>query len=467
MLTIYDQSGAGRDVARREFLRVGTAAVGGLSLAHLLTARALCSSGESLVKDRSVVVLNLQGGPTQFELFDPKMEAPREIRSITGEIKTTLSGVTFGGTLPKLAGLAHKLAVVRSYRHGISSHGQAARHVMAGGNKTGAMFGALYARVAGLTDARTAMPRNVLVTSHAMGAEYRELNTVVSRVSQTGTLAPVYKPLDLSTGAELVDDMKLHVDGRRIEDRRALLRGVDQLRRRLESVENLSAAGHFQEKAFDVLLRGVSRAFDISDEPASLLERYDTGRFVPTEAAKRRNSYAAQFSPVALGRQLLLARRLCEAGCGFVTVTQTGWDMHGGGNELTMKDGVAQLTPAFDKAVSAFIEDVAARGLEDRILLVITGEFGRTPRINRAGGRDHWGSLCPIVFVGGGLNMGQVVGKSDRSGARPASRPITSEDVRATILHTLLDIPEVRVQSGLPPDVFEAVTEGRPIPELV
>ena len=467
MLTIYDQSRAGRHVARREFLRVGTAALGGLNLAHLLTARALGAVGADLVKDRSVVVLNLQGGPTQFELFDPKVEAPREIRSITGEIKTTLTGVTFGGTLPKLASLAHKMAVVRSYRHGISSHGPAAKHVMAGGNRTGAMFGALYARVAGLTDARTAMPRNVLVTSHAMGEEYRELNTVVRRVSETGTLPLVYKPLDLSSGAELVDDMKLQVDARRIQDRRVLLRGVDQLRRRLESVENLSAAGRFQEKAFDVLLRGVSRAFDISQEPTSLVERYDTGAFVPTAGAKQRSTYAAQFSPIALGKQLLLARRLCEAGCGFVTVTQTGWDMHGGGNEMTMKDGVAQLVPALDKAVSAFIEDVAARGLEDRILLVITGEFGRTPRINRVGGRDHWGNLCPIVFVGGGLNMGQVLGRSDRYGARPATRPITSEDVRATILHSLLDIPEVRLQSGLPPDVFDAVTSGSPIPELV
>ena len=132
----------------------------------------------------------------------------------------------------------------------------------------------------------------------------------------------------------------------------------------------------------------------------------------PTDLVKSRNSYAQQFSPVALGKQLLMARRLCESGCGFVTVTCGGWDMHGGGKEFTMKDGIASLTPAIDKAVSAFISDIYQRGLDEKILFVITGEFGRTPRINKVGGRDHWGDMCPIAFVGGGLKMGQVVGQT-------------------------------------------------------
>ena len=143
MLTIFDSS-RGRGTTRRELLRVGTSAIGGLTLASLFSAKAGAAAAGGAVKDKSVVVLNLQGGPTQFETFDPKMTAPQEIRSITGEVQTAIPGVTFGGTFPKLAALADKMAVVRSYRHGISSHGPAAMHVMAGGNPTGAMMGALF-----------------------------------------------------------------------------------------------------------------------------------------------------------------------------------------------------------------------------------------------------------------------------------------------------------------------------------
>ena len=153
----------------------------------LLATKAAASA--RAVKDKSVVVLNLQGGPTQFETFDPNMQAPVEIRSITGEIKTSIPGVTFGGSLPRLAELADKMAIVRSYRHGISSHGPAAMHVMAGGNPTGAMMGALYTRVAGLTNATTGVPRNVLVTSRAMGPQFKELYYNADRVSQNGSLA--------------------------------------------------------------------------------------------------------------------------------------------------------------------------------------------------------------------------------------------------------------------------------------
>ena len=164
---------------------------------------------------------------------------------------------------------------------------------------------------------------------------------------------------------------------------------------------------------------------------------------------------------------MVLARRLCEAGCGFVTVTCGGWDMHGGGKEFTMRDGVASLTPAVDRAVSAFIEDVDRRGLTDKILLVITGEFGRTPRINKNGGRDHWGNLCTLAFAGGGLQMGQVVGRSDRIAGEPASAPISSSDVLATIMHVLFDIGELRVRTGAPSDVKQVLTSGQPISELL
>jgi hypothetical protein len=340
-------------------------------------------------------------------------------------------------------------------------------HVMAGGNRTGAMMGALYARIAGLSHASTGLPRNVLVTAASVGEKYRGLYAGVSRVSQTGTLSPSYKPLDPSAGAEIISNMQLHVDRSRLGDRRYLLGRLDTLRRQIDAGGRIEAADRFRQQAFDVLLRGASGAFDLSREDPATIDRYDTAASASTAAVKTRNQYANQFSPIAIGRQMLLARRLCEAGCGFVTVTFGGWDMHGGGKEFTMADGVQTLTPALDKAVSAFIEDVEQRGLSEKILLVITGEFGRTPRINKNGGRDHWGNLCTLAFVGGGLRMGQVVGRSDRIGGAPASAPISSEQVRATILHSLLDLPEVRTLTGIPQDVQDAVTAGQPIAELV
>ena len=150
---------------------------------------------------------------------------------------------------------------------------------------------------------------------------------------------------------------------------------------------------------------------------------------------------------------MLLARRLCEAGCRFVTVTSAGWDMHGD-HEFSIYDGMPLVGPAVDRAVSTFIEDLAERGLTDQILLVITGEFGRTPKINAKGGRDHWGNLCPLVFAGGGLPMGQVIGASDRFGGSPNSDPVTSQQVLGTIMHALVDVGELRTRTGFPREVW-------------
>jgi len=466
MLRIESSNSTQRS-GRRDFLQVGTAAIGGLTLASMLAVRGQAATIKDAVRDRSIVILNLQGGPTQYETFDPNMAAPAEIRSITGETPTALPGVTFGGGLPQLARLADRMAIVRSYRHGISSHGTAAHHVMAGGNPSGAMMGAVYANAAGLSDPLSGMPRNVLVTAAAAGEQFNHVYKSVSRVSQTGSLSANYKPFDLGAGGDLVENMRLRLDRRRLDDRRELLSSLDGLKRKLDRTGQLEGASTFEQQAFDVLTRGVSDAFDLSSVEPALLERYETGMFEPSASVKKRNEYATQFTPVALGRQMLMARRLCESGCGFVTVTCGGWDMHGGGKEFTMRDGLDSLTPAVDKAVSAFIEDVEARGLSEKILLVITGEFGRTPQINKNGGRDHWGNLCPIVFVGGGLPMGQVIGQSDKTGAEPSSDPISSSNVMSTIMHYLFDIGELRLVSGVPREVESLITASAPIPQLI
>ena len=449
-------------VRRREFLRIGALGLGGLTLPRML---ALASGGLDVVHDKAVVILNLQGGPTQVETFDPKMSAPREYRSMFGEVKTTLPGVTFGSQFPMLAKLAHKMAVVRSYRHGISSHGPAALHVAAGGNPTGACMASLYSRVAGITNPKTGIPNNTIVIPAAAGPAYKDLSAVPQRVTATGSLPPAYKAFDPSKGSTLLEDMKLNLPNGRFDDRRQLLKEFDKLRRRVDTqIENASA---FEQQALNIVLRGISKAFDLSKEDPRTLARYDTGHIKPDAGTMKRNSYAKQFSPVALGKQMLMARRLVEAGCGFLTVTCTGWDMHGGGKEYTVTDGMPVQAPAVDRAASAFIEDIIQRGLYEKVLLVITGEFGRTPKINPKGGRDHWGNLCTLAFAGGGLKMGQVIGASNKTVSEPARDLVTSNMLLGTVMHTLMNTSTLRLRTDLPDDVRGVISNSRPIPQLV
>jgi uncharacterized protein (DUF1501 family) len=170
----------------------------------------------------------------------------------------------------------------------------------------------------------------------------------------------------------------------------------------------------------------------------------------------------------AIGRQLLMARRLCEAGCGYVTI-HAGydgvWDMHADGNNLNMVDGMEAVGPSFDHAVATFIEDIESRGLADKILLVATGEMGRTPRLNKNGGRDHWGKLAPLVLYGGGLRGGQVIGQSTRDGGEPIAEPIGPKHLISTILQSLLNHGQLRLAPAFGP--VSRLTEHPPIPDLV
>ena len=461
-ITSNDLASTCEGVSRREFLRIGALGLGGLTLPRML---AVAGEATSVVRDKAVVVLNLQGGPSQVETFDPKMTAPREYRAMFGEVKTSLPGITFGAQFPMLAKLANKMAVVRSYRHGISSHGPAALHVAAGGNPTKACMASLYARVAGITNPRTGLPNNTIVIPAAISPDYKDLSAVPQRVTDTGTLPPAYKAFDPSKGSTLLEDMKLNLPAGRFDDRKSLLREFDQLRRRVDSqIENTST---FEQQAMNIVLRGMSAAFDLSKEDPRTLARYDTGDIKPDAGTMKRNSYAKQFSPVALGKQMLMARRLVEAGCGFVTVTCTGWDMHGGGKEYTITDGMPVQAPAVDRAASAFIEDIIQRGLYEKVLLVITGEFGRTPKINAKGGRDHWGNLCTLAFAGGGLKMGQIIGASNKTVSEPARDHVSSSQLLGAVMHTLLDIPNLRLRNNFPPEIQRVITNSQPIKQLI
>jgi uncharacterized protein (DUF1501 family) len=203
----------------------------------------------------------------------------------------------------------------------------------------------------------------------------------------------------------------------------------------------------------------VRHALDLANEDPRVVGQYDTTQFITGHLTR---------TPSTLGKRLLIARRLCEAGAGFVTVGMAGWDTHGNEKHPGVKDGTNVLGGPLDHAVAAFLEDVAARGLSEKILLVITSEFGRTPKVEpKGGGRDHWPGLCPLAFAGGGLKMGQVIGQSTSRAEEPATEPVRMSHLLGTILHAMFDLGEVRVQRGLPRELLTLTDAAQPIRELV
>lgn len=469
MLTIFDRKKTRNceGYSRRELLRIGgLGLLGGLALPELLRARAAAAGTGRAVRDRSVVLLFLQGGPSHIEFFDPKMTAPAEFRSITGEVATRLPGITFGGTFPRLAAMADRLAIVRSYASGNAGHTY--QETASGGNSLKATMGALYARVAGVNHPQTGMPSNILVLPEAVQAGLRLQSNfetgALPTLTSPGELGVNYRAFDPSAGSATRQNMELHVSRERLDDRRTLLAAFDGVRRDVDARGTMAGADRFQQQAFDVISRGIADAFDLGREDPRTVARYDTSSIA--DNAELQSWYDMRRASNLLGKQLLLARRLCEAGCGFVTVSDCGWDMHANNNSPRGMALLPAMTLRVDHAVSAFIEDVQQRGLTDKILLVITGEMGRTPRLNNNGGRDHHANLTTLAFAGGGLRMGQVIGRSDRNASSPATERYGPAHLLATVMHTLLDIGEVRTQSELG-RVATVLSDGQPIPGLL
>jgi uncharacterized protein (DUF1501 family) len=457
MLTFRDPARFGR----RDFLRVGALSLGGLTIGRFGSAVA---SSLSPVADKSVVLLFLHGGPSQLETFDPHMEAPAEVRCATGEVPTSLPGITFGSSFPNLARRAAQLAVVRSYVPGDANHD--IKPVVCK-DTFGANLGAVYAHLAGANDPDTGMPRNIALFPRAVDPATQAGNMNFGNFSATGPFSPATAPFLPGAGGSLQQDMRLALPIDRFEDRQRLLKELDRAKSSLDDARR-DAIDSAREKALGVLLGGVADAFDLSREDGRTVARYDTTPLVRPENIDKKwknyNNYVDNAK--ALGKLLLLARRLCERGAGFVTVTTNFvWDMHSDVNNAPVAEGMRYMGPPLDHALSAFLDDVHARGLTDRILLVCCGEMGRTPRINKNGGRDHWGNLGPLLVAGGGLNMGQVIGRSTRSSGEPNTEPVRIKNLVATVLHTLFDVGRVRIERGLPREIAQ-MTEWEPIPGL-
>lgn len=453
--------------ARREFLRIGTLGFGGLSLASLFQQRAEGALPSNVVRPKSVVLLFLQGGPSHIEFFDPKMTAPAEFHSVNGEVKTAHSGITFGSTFPQLAQLADRFTIVRSY--GSKNAGHTYGKVVSAGNPLEASASSVYSRVVGTNNPQTGIPTNTLILPEAIQPDMklgRNFETsALPTLTQAGQLGKNFEAFNPIGGGELKQNMELRLTPERFGDRRELLGSLDQIRRDLDTQGLLEFTDEYQQQAFDVISNGAASAFDLSREDQKTVDRYDTSHLFTNKEVQRWSDMRR--SSNLLGRQMLLARRLCESGCGFVTVSDCGWDMHSNGNSPKNLGGMKWLGPQVDHAVAAFIRDVEERGLSNDILLIVTGEMGRTPRINRNGGRDHYGELTPLLLYGGGLKMGQVIGQSDRTASRPASEPFTPSHLFATIMHTLFDVGELRLVQSVPRDILQIINRDQPITGLI
>jgi len=455
MLSILERHGGSRrEMTRRELLSVGSLGLGGLTLPTLLANQAQAGVGRSVLSGKSVIFLFQQGGPSQFETFDPKPDAPGGIRTVNGTIQTSLPGVFFGGTMSRLARHADKLTVVRSYQTNNGGHNI---KPFVGPDSLNANLGVHYARVAGTTRSDTGLPTNMVLFPQSVSDTVTR-GRARGNLRATGDYGDSFAPFVPGAGGKLQDNMTVRLDRDRLfTDRRELLSQLDRLNNRLDASGQFDTIDSLTSQAFQLLLGGgVRNALDLSTVDRKTLAHYDTAHLARShnwdKVNRGKRGYYTGHAKT-LGRLLLTARRLCEAGCGFVTLHASYdgvWDMHADSNNLDMVDGMEAVGTTFDHAVAAFIEDIEDRGLQDEILLICSGEMGRTPRLNKRGGRDHWGRLAPLLIYGGGFEGGRVIGQSTRDGGQPTADPLGPRHLISSILHTVFDVGELRLRPSVP-----------------
>lgn len=469
MLNIFDRgfSQNCQGYNRREFLSIGSLGMGlsGFNLPSLLAAQNQIGLNSNSPQ-KAVVLLFLQGGPTQLETWDPKPNAPKEYRTTVDSIPTALSGVSFSEYFPKLATAANELAIVRSFASGNGGHTY--EGITTGGNAAKASMSAVYAHLAGTINSKTGLPSNMLVLPEAvqeglkLGSNFE--TGALPTLTQYGLLGPQFAAFSPAGGSDLKKSMTLTLPREQFDDRLKLLDDFDHLRRNLDRSGVLLRSNKYQQQAFDIITRGINDAFDLNKEDPKTLALYDTSKLFKLEDATKWGDMKR--SSNLLGKQMLLARRLCEAGCGFITVSDCGWDMHSNGNSPKNMAGLKWLAPQVDHAVAAFLQDIRERGLADQILLVVTGEMGRSPRLNKDGGRDHHGEITPLLLAGGGLKMGQVIGRSDSNGGRPSTKPYKPAHLFATVMHYLFDVGQLRLRTDINRDLKAALENPGVIEEL-
>jgi hypothetical protein len=396
-------------LSRRSFLRIG--GLGALTLPNLLRAEANQSRGKS---QKSIILVYLPGGPPHQDMYDLKMDAPSEIRGEFSPISTNVPGIQICEHLPRMARMADKLVFVRSVVGAKDRHesfqcvtGRLNDNVPPGGWPE---IGSVISKVQG---GSPAVPCYVNLSPKMQHTPYNQ-----GRTSFLGVAHAPFMPM-----GSVKDDMTLNgVTIERLSDRRALLDSFDTFRREADASGAMTGVDSFTGQAFDILTSSrLLKALDISGENQKLRDRYGKGTDkTQGDAAPR------------LNEQFLLARRLVEAGVRVVTVSYSFWDWHGQ-NFRNAK----QNLPDFDQAITALIQDLHDRGLDKDVTVLAWGEFGRTPRINKDGGRDHWPNVSCALMAGGGMKTGQVIGSTDRLGGEAADRPVHFQEIFATLYHNL------------------------------
>lgn len=412
--------------SRRSFLKIGSLAMGGLALPQLLQAEDGAGAGRS---HKAVIMVYLTGGLSHQDTFDLKPNAPAEIRGEFSPIDTSVPGIQFGELLPRLAASADKLAVIRSIvglRDEHSSWQNLTGYPMSQAEREGRPhFGSAVSKLQGPTNPMVPPFVDLFPTM-----QHRPYNS-----SGPGHLGLAYAGAKLG-GEDASLMTQDDVEPARFDSRRDLLERFDGWRRQVETPE-VQGLDSFYQRAFNVLASDtVARALSVEKEDPRLRERYGIG------SSKHLGDGAPMWND-----QLLIARRLIEAGARVVTVAYGFWDTHGNNFGHLRKH-----LPLFDQGISALVEDLHARGLDRDVSVVVWGEFGRTPKINKDAGRDHWARVNSAVLAGGGMRVGQVLGSTDKTGGSAVSSPIHYQDVLATVYDRL----------GLDPHAFITDVSGRP-----
>jgi hypothetical protein len=441
--TLFDRRAClGSPLNRRTFLHVGFLGGLGLTLDQYLRLSSAQAADPTAAppkkgpKAEACIHIFLPGGMAHQESWDPKPYAPVEYRGDMGQIQTKLDGVQFNELMKQTAQIADKITVVRSMTHGEAAHERGTHNMFTGYRPSPALT----------------FPSMGSVVSHELGVRnnlppYVAVPSVPTNFAGSGYLSSAFGPFSLGSdpanGGFKVQDLQLPggVTPERFGNRRALMDTVNDHFKTKEKSDNLDAMDTFYQRAYGLISSEKARAaFDIGAEPAALRDQYG------------RN---------AAGQRMLLARRLVESGVRFVTLTYGGWDFHNGITAATK----SQL-PAFDQAYAALVRDLDARGMLDRTLVMVSSEFGRTPKINTTAGRDHWPKVFSVALAGGGFKKGFVYGKSDSTASEPEEDGLTVEDMAHTVYECLgIDATKKLMSPGDRP--IDIVREGKVRKELI
>jgi hypothetical protein len=437
-------------VSRRNFLRIGTLGGAGLTLPGLLKADSEAGNGSS---QKSVIMIYLVGGPPHQDMFDLKPHAPKEVAGPWRPIETNVPGFEICEAFPRLATMSDKLVVVRSLVGNQSGHdaiqvfnGHHPRKPKPSGGWP--QFGSMVSRLQGATASHA--PPFVSLCYQCTHGPYNEPGP-----GFLGSPHTPFRPMGPTK-----DDMVLNgVTMERLQDRRSLLKSVDKLRRDVDTGSMMKGMDTFTEQAMGLLTSSkLADALDLSKEDPKTVARYGTGNtkvMIDGNGAPR------------VPQSMLVARRLIEAGARVVTLNYSKWDWHGGSYN-TIFNREKEDFPIFDQCVSALVEDLHVRGLADDCTVIIWGEFGRTPKISKKVGRDHWPRVNCALMAGGGMKTGQVIGATDRLAGEAVSRPVTFSDLYATLYHNLgIDASSATITdlNGRPQYLLDG--SGSPLRELV